>query len=580
MNQHCRKLWIILCVTFLSNITSRAQSVFAPINDDYYHLIDRLEIKRGKLSDNFHSNVKPFERKAIVSLTDSILKEGIISLTDRDWESINYLRQDSWEWAPHTSTSDSAHYERLARLKLFENRLNGNNRKLWKHPADLYSVHNNDLDLHLNFATNNFVGHDSQTSSPVWYTSRGVELRGMINEKLGFYTYVTDNQGVFPKYVRDFAQLYSFPGEGLAKITGKDEIGVDFLSARGYITFKPIKNINVKLGNDHNVFGSGYRSLILSDNSSPYLFLRIDTQLGRFKYTNLWTAMTNGDRNAWNEALRGKKYAAIHHLSVNVTDRLNLGIFEAEIFSRDSTGGGYDLNYINPIIFYRYIESYIGSQDNALLGFNLRWLVGNKGVLYSQFVLDEFLTKYLFNGSKSWTNKYSFQLGGKYVDAFQVQNLDLQAEYNYIRPYTYSHKDGGRNYAHYGQSLAHPLGANLSEYVGIIRYKPTSRLSVYGTLTYSTQGKDPFATWLNYGSDINKNYDTRNGDLNQKTGQGVAVNTLFSDIRLSYSMAHNLFLDGRFLYRNANSLDANFNQKTTLFSLGLRYNMAYRQQTF
>lgn len=583
MNQPFTGLYRFLFILLISVSYAQAQSSFIPLNDDYYHLIDRLEIKRGKLTEGFHSAVKPFERKAVVALTDSILKEGDVSLTDRDWETIDYLREDSWEWAPQMAATDSAHYNKLARLGWFKASQQNRNKKFWKHPADLFSINNKEFDLHFNFVTTNSFGKDSQTSSALWYTGRGVELRGMIGEKLGFYTFVADNQGLFPKYAMDFAPEFTFPGEGLAK-TSASKGTIDFLTARGYITFRPIKAINVKFGHDHNVFGSGFRSLILSDNSSPYLFLRLDTQIGRFKYTNLWTSMLNNDNHAWTEGLRGKKFAAIHHLSVNLTEKINVGIFEAEVFSRDSVGGGYDLNYLNPIIFYRYVESYIGSEDNALLGFDFRWLVGKKASIYSQFVLDEFLTKYLFNGSKSWTNKYSFQLGGKYVDAFGIKDLDLQAEYNLVRPYTYSHKDGGRNYAHYGQSLAHPLGANFKEFVGIVRYKPASRLSVYGTFMLADKGRDPHNA--NYGGDIEKSYETRTNiagyapGLGHRIAQGVFTQNISTDIRLSYSLAHNLFLDGRYLIRNMKSDDAAYAQKSNIFTIAVRYNMAYRQQAF
>jgi hypothetical protein len=582
MNQRITEFLRFLLIFLISVSYVQAQSSFIPLNDDYYHLIDRLEIKRGKFTEGFHSTVKPFERRAVVALTDSILKEGDVSLTKRDWETIDYLREDSWEWTKNMVSTDSAHYNKLARLGWFKP-ANGKKRKFWEHPADLYSIHNKDFDLHFNFVTTNFLGKDNNTDASLWFTGRGVEVRGMINDKLGFYTFVSDSQGLFPKFVRDFAPQYTFPGEGLAKKSLKNN-SHDFLTARGYITFRPLKSINVKFGHDHNLFGSGYRSLVLSDNSSPYLFLRLDTQLGRFRYTNLWTSMLNNDDNTWKDGLRGKKFAAIHHLSVNLTDKINIGVFEAEVFNRDSVGGGYDLNYLNPIIFYRYVESYIGSQDNALLGFDFRWLIGKKGSIYSQFVLDEFLTKYLFNGSRSWTNKYSFQLGGKYVDAFGIPDLDLQLEYNLVRPYTYAHKDGGRNYAHYGQSLAHPLGANFREVMGIVRYKATSRLSLYGTVMWANQGRDPNNSY-NYGGNIMKSYESRTGlngnrDYGHQIGQGIQTKNLYTDLRLSYSLAHNLFIDGRGLIRNLKSPSPGFAQKTNVFSIAIRYNMAYRQQTF
>ncbi|WP_025765211.1 capsule assembly Wzi family protein [Dyadobacter tibetensis] len=573
--------YFIFLFNILFSFASIAQSAFIPMNDDYQHLIERLEIKRGKLSEGFNYNIKPLERKAVVALTDSILKEGTTSLTARDWEAIDYLREDSWEWTKNFAATDSLYYNRLARLGYYQKRArNSENPRFWKHAADLYSHHGKDWDLHFNFVTNNFIGIDDNASpnKAIFFSGRGVEMRGMINEKLGFYTFVADNQGRFPEYVKDFSPKYSFPGEGLAKSTKNG--GVDFLSARGYITFKPLKSINVKFGNDYQSFGSGYRSMILSDNSSPYLFLRLDTRFGRFHYTNLWTSMINDQSNTGRDGLRSKKFAAIHHLSFNITDRMNVGVFEAEIFSRDSLGGGYDFNYLNPIIFYRYVESYIGSEDNALLGLDFRWLIGNKMSVYSQFVLDEFLTKYMFNGSKSWTNKYSFQLGSKYIDAFEIPNLDLQAEYNLARPYTYSHKDGGRNYTHYGQSLAHPLGANFREFLGIARYKFNPRLSAYGTLMWVDQGRDLPGSERSYGGDLMKNYDLRYFETGNRIGQGVSAKTTLADLRLSYSLAHNLFLDGRLVYRKVKSPDPTYANKSHLFSFAVRYNIAYRQQTY
>jgi hypothetical protein len=176
------------------------------------------------------------------------------------------------------------------------------------------------------------------------------------------------------------------------------------------------------------------------------------------------------------------------------------------------------------------------------------------------------------------------QLGGKYVDAFGVPNLDLQAEYNLVRPYTYAHKDGGRSYVHYGQSLTHPLGANFREYLGIIRYKATSRLSLYGTIMMANQGKDPINSDVSFGGDLLKSYENRNvnrdGDLNQKIGQGIKASTAYTDLRLSYSLAHNLFIDGRFLKRRITSPNETIAAKSTVWSLALRYNMAFRQQTY
>jgi hypothetical protein len=575
-----RTLLLTSFLLFLRYGGSFAQSAFIPLNDDYYHLIDRLEIKRGKFSEGFHSNMKPFERRAVVALTDSILKnKKRVDLTSVDIATLNYLRKDSWEWlVPDSTSSDSSAggFSRLGSLPPSQPAYRRRDRRFFSHPADLYSIHNEDVDLHVNFATNNYVGRENNTESALWFTGRGVEIRGIINQKLGFYTYVADNQGTFPLYVREYAQRYNMPAEGLAKTLRRT--GVDFMTARGYITFRPLKSINVQFGHDRNFIGSGYRSLILSDNSSPYLFMRIDTHLGKFQYTNLWTSMINYENFQGRDLLRSKKYTAMHHLSVNLSDRFNVGVFESIVFSRDSVGGGYDLDYLNPIIFYRFVESYLGSEDNALLGVNFRWLVARRASLYGQFLLDEFLTKFYFNREGSWTKKYAAQLGIKYVDAFGIPNLDLQGEYNVVRPYTYTHRDGARNYTHFRQPLAHPLGANFSEVLAIMRYKITPRLTAYGTMMWVNQGVD--YDGQNWGGNLLLDYETRVGDFGNTIAQGVPLFTRFADLRLSYMLAHNLFLEGRVLLRREESPRYNVQQSTRLSMIALRYNMPYRQQTF
>ena len=61
------------------------------------------------------------------------------------------------------------------------------------------------------------------------------------------------------------------------------------------------------------------------------------------------------------------------------------------------------------------------------------------------------------------------------MDVLRIRHLDLQAEYNSARPFTYSHASLFTNYAHYRQPLAHPLGSNFKEFVFIGRYQPLKK---------------------------------------------------------------------------------------------------------
>ncbi|AYQ34908.1 hypothetical protein [Runella sp. SP2] len=559
---------LIVCwCFFLQNAV--AQSQYIPLNDDYYHLIDRYEIRRGRLNEDFHIGVKPFQRSAVISFLDSIKADRTMPLNDIDFFNLDYLRQDSWEW--------SADQTPMSKKTLWK--------RFYRKPSDFYYVQNKNFDLHLSPVTHLILGSENNSKDYLWLTARGVELRGNIGKKLGFYTYVTDTQAMFPQYVRNFTlsareiypsfPVYLLPGEGNVKSFSTK--GMDFMSARGYITFNPIKQINIQFGHDRNFIGNGYRSMILSDWSSPYLFLRMTTQLGKFQYTNLWCGMLYYTDNRGKDVPINKKYAAIHHLSINLGRNFNIGIFEAEMFGRDNKV--FDPHYLNPIIFYRYLENYLGSADNALLGLDIKWNFLKRFSFYSQFMLDEFKTSDYFGKKGSMNKKYAFQAGVKHVDFLGIPNLDLQVELNLARPYTYSHFTGYTNYVHNDLSLAHPLGANFWEVLGIARYQPTRRLTFYGTFSRSNKGID--IDERNWGGNIYRDYlKDAPRETGTYIGQGTPVDVTFSDVRASYMLKHNFFIDGRLMFRNQVSPAASINLKTNLATVGFRLNLPHRQQVF
>ena len=57
----------------------------------------------------------------------------------------------------------------------------------------------------------------------------------------------------------------------------------------GYVTYRANKMFAVQVGHGKHFIGDGYRSLLLSDNTFNYPFLRIQTTFGKVQYTNLYT---------------------------------------------------------------------------------------------------------------------------------------------------------------------------------------------------------------------------------------------------------------------------------------------------
>ena len=152
-----------------------------------------------------------------------------------------------------------------------------------------------------------------------------------------------------------------------------------------------------------------------------------------------------------------------------------------------------------------------GSADNALVGFDFKANVYKRLQLYGQVLFDEFNLKELKAGKGWWANKFGIQGGAKYINAFGVKNLDLQGEINLVRPFTYTHTDSVSNYTHYNQPLAHPLGANFMEAIGIVRYQPHPKWTTSARLILYRQGADT-ANKFHHGSNIFKLNGTRTGD--------------------------------------------------------------------
>jgi hypothetical protein len=558
------KRWLAI-LFFTVPFAANSQSTFVPLNEDYYHRVERYEIKSGRVMPHFFTGIKPWARSGIIQMTDSLNKQGMFQ-SAADQFNLQYLNNDNWEWSG-SPDADS----RKPFLKHF-----------YKKKSDFYHVNEKWFDLHVNPVLHVGAGKDSDREDLLYVNTRGAEVRGMVDRKVGFYTYLADNQMLLPAYVEATKDTLLFvPHEGFWK-GYKQGNAVDFLHARGYITFQATRHINVQFGHDRFFIGNGYRSLIYSDFAPPTWFIKANVKVWKINYLFLLNQMiadVRGNVSGLTAMDEGypNKFNALHHLSINIGKKVTLGIFESVIFSPDDPSGSdhFRLDYLNPIIFYRAIEQQNGSSDNVLLGFDFKVNAFRKLSFYGQFVLDEFVISHIRAQDGWWANKFGVQVGGKYVDAFGVPNLDLQGEINVVRPYTYSHSSDYGDYTHYRQPIAHPLGANFQEVVGILRYQPLPRLNVTGKLNLMKKGYDGENT--NWGGNILiNNSNNIEQTFGNKVAQGVSVNTLFGSFTASWMLKHNVFIDGSIVLRKSESDLAQFNRNTSVASMALRWNIAQR----
>ena len=385
------------------------------------------------------------------------------------------------------------------------------------------------------------LGYESEEEKNTFVNTRGFSIHGDIGSKVSFHTSFVENQAIFPNYIDSLisssTQDYVVPGQGMGRVYY--DKGFDYAKSSGYVGVKATENILLQFGHGKHFIGNGYRSLLLSDNSFNYPFLRIQTSFGDFQYSNLYAELQDlknylSADNNYDYMGYAKKYMSTHYLSYNINEKLNIGLFESIIWKTNHALGatGFDVNYLNPIIFFRPVEFSINSPDNAILGLNCKYKTSTNSYAYGQLVFDEFTINELKSDNGYWANKYGYQIGFKAFDLLDVPNLTFNVERNLVRPYTYSHWNSS-NYGHYNEELAHPLGANFAENILLIKYRK-DRLTLEFKYLDIISGADYLNDTISYGSNIYADYNDRNSDYGIEMFNGNKTNIHYAKINFGY----------------------------------------------
>lgn len=523
-----------------------AQARYQPYSFQFYQkLNDSVYSTRSA----FHSSIKPF----IVS--DTLLRRPFDKLMS------------------YGSDNPAAHS--WVKRKLFN--------------EHLIDIRKPDYTFYADYLADLTIGREFSNARSIWLNTRGYQVSASIGDNFYFYTSGFENQAVFADYFDNYTnQTGMVSGQAYERqlAGGKTTHTKDWSYVTALVSYTPAKYLNIALGHDKNFIGDGYRSMLLSDFSSPYTFLKLTGNLGSVRYMVMWTYMQDPSAKKFSIiAGNRKKWGVFHYLDWNVTERLSLGLFDAIIWAdADESGNkrGFDLTYGNPIIFLRPLEASNGSPDNSLLGFNGKYEISEKIIAYGQFALDEFEARNFFSGKGSSRNKYGWQFGLRGANLFNVNRLNYLLEYNEARPYTYSQTASILNYGQQNEPLAHPFGGNFKELVGLVNYS-YRRFDLSGQFNYSRYGLD--ADGRNWGKNIALDYRSHarySGGFNPDffnnvyatngnyIGQGIKTNLSYLEAKIAYLLnpKTNLRIELSTLFRHEHN--NRFIDNTRMVTIGLR----------
>jgi len=412
-----------------------------------------------------------------------------------------------------------AHRQQLARLRGEGARPGAEwlRRRLsvYENGHDLLAINGERYGLQLNPRFYGYLGpsvHGEQSGRFVngvaWRNTRGLRFSGHVGDYLFFESRVSENQWR-PQWP---APEGSIKGNNTAPRVGHISFydngdPYNFFEATGIIGVRS-RHIELRAGRARNHWGPGQGSVFLSDYSTVYDQAQLRATLGPVQYSYLLARFLDAETEAvFSGPRRPARWGVFHHLTMHITDNLELDLYESVIMARDSTAGGsnFDPAYLNPVIVFRPVERDIGSGGNAMLGVGASWrpfFIDNTE-LYGQFVLDELRVSRI--GDQWWANKWGGTLGLHVVEP-GIPHLSVRVEAARLRPFLYSQRTSASAFLHMDDLVGHPAGPNSVDLSVFLDYEPPGPWRGHVTASWTVSGRNPVA---DDGSVVNVGGDAR-----------------------------------------------------------------------
>ena len=123
--------------------------------------------------------------------------------------------------------------------------------------------------------------------SYIFWNTRGIRVQTKFFKNFGFETSIYETQAKLLDYQSNYVNSHGefrisnnsykqanaiIPGYARTKPFG--DTGYDFAFAQGYFNYQPVSWLNIEAGNGNHFIGNGHRSLLLSDFTVNYPYLK------------------------------------------------------------------------------------------------------------------------------------------------------------------------------------------------------------------------------------------------------------------------------------------------------------------
>jgi len=451
-------LWLLLALSAANLLP--AQTTEVALTHWPYRLLDRLRT-RGVLELGLTAS-RPLTREDLARLFLTAYTRGADHLDRNEREALEFAFFEFSEEVARLGCSDSVRAAVDRQRTLQEKWVD------WL-PGPLYANRRNLLSLQsgaLRFFFDPIFYRDGRLSDPdtlarqdrVFQDTGGFLFWGTLGRHLGFYCNSRDTKEHGTRRYPSSSRL-AWPRYGFARGYGT-HLYHDETVAYLYLT---LPHFSVAFGKNFNRWGPGYTgALALNDYATSYDQLKLSVQVWRAQFTYLHAALRQHPpvivssylANGVQRQIFAQKYLAGHRLEIAPAAWVKLALHETVIYGER----GLEPAYLNPLMFYRSAEHFLGDRDNATMGLDFELRPVNGLRLYGEWFVDDFSVSRV--GQNWYGNKVAWLAGLHAANPLGLPHSDWRAEYVRLEPYVYSHTFPINVYKNYGTLLGHFAGPN------------------------------------------------------------------------------------------------------------------------
>jgi len=536
-----------------------AQVELVPPSHPVYDYLKRMQLLN--VIDDYNSSVIPVSRQQIAGYL-KIINEKKAKLNNLD---ISILRDYMVEFEYDMNKTVNSSYSLFKKFDVSE---------IFGDKKQKYLYNYVDSNTSLFFDINGFLSQrnsngDSLGNHSILLGELGVRVRGTLFDAVGFYLRMSNGQKIKGNQDDIDMSIKTYPK--LSANTKYRYENNNFDTYEGYLRYST-KNewLSLTAGKEALLTGFGYvDKLFLSDNTVPFSYIKLDLKYKSLHYYYLYGSL-KGD--SLGKDLSSKNIAT-HRLNINFSSVFRFGFFESIIISESP----FNFTYLNPLSFLRSAdydagELVGGNRNNAIMGFDMEIHPVRKLAFQASLLIDDLNFSTLFKDGSKNDNRFGYQFGSIWTDAFAVSGLTASAEYTRLDPFVYSHRTNKSQYTNWALPLGHNLSPNSDEIAVKLSAYIYNRLNV--KFTYRHQRTADRIVLK--GDSLIENYG---GNINRGDGDMVRKNVFLSGDRTDrdiftfdfiWQPLRQYFLEFKYQYKISNLLYASKKYKDAYFFLTAR----------